>query len=119
MAPWFSPVSHGATLFGREGVTNNTEQVNTVRQCWAYNTSGQRCQKTPNHRGLHEIRQTWDDTQCLTPDAQVPQTRELRALPIDIPIPAPATADEQSKCVACKHRHRGGECQCGCHEHIG
>jgi len=89
--------------------------IETPRQCWAYDQRGQRCQKTPNHRGLHEVRHTWDDTQCFTPGKAHPNPPTYVPPPMSVPDPAPASVP---KCVACGHMHKGGECKCGCHEHI-
>jgi len=95
-----------------------TEQ--NKRQCFAYNTAKQRCSKAANHRGLHEIRFTWNDEECFNPDVPpltTPQPMPLPALPTPIPDDAPPATP--TKCVACGHLHKAGECKCGCHEHIG
>jgi len=81
----------------------------TIRQCWAYSKSGQRCEHPAGHPGNHVIMAEWGDDECATP--QPPATAPPP------PLPAPLT-QTTSKCVACGHAH-SGECKCGCHEFIG
>lgn len=84
----------------------------TIRQCWAYNHRGQRCEHPAGHPGNHVITDEWSDDECFTPSKSTPQPRQ----PIPMPIPEDIPV---GKCVACSHTHKGGQCKCGCHEHIG
>lgn len=92
-----------------------------IRQCWAYNQQGQRCDHPAGHPGNHVIMQEWTDDECATPGSTVVATvstaslREALAAPAP-PIPAPPADD---KCIACNHKHKGSACSCGCYEFIG
>lgn len=82
----------------------------TIRQCWAYNKQGQRCEHPAGHPGNHVIMAEWTDDECAMPQAPV-------SAPV-LPPPAPLETGPL-KCVACSHAHKGGECKCGCYEFIG
>ena len=80
-----------------------------IRQCWAFNFKGHRCEHPAGHPGNHVVTAEWTDEECYAPPT---------GAPTPAPAPAPATLVTQ-KCVACQHMHKGGVCKCGCHEHIG
>jgi hypothetical protein len=87
-----------------------------IKQCWAYNKQGNRCEHPAGHNGNHIIEQTWTDEECAAPTQSAPATSNL------IQVSAPVTQvlqEEIIKCVACNHAHKNGECKCGCHEFIG
>ena len=86
-----------------------------IKQCWAYNKEGQRCEHPAGHPGNHVIMAEWSDEECFAP-MTTPLSRALGAAPVLAPPPPPPPA---TKCVACQHSHRGGECKCGCYEFIG
>lgn len=85
--------------------------METIRQCWAYNLKGQRCDHPAGHPGKHVVMDEWDDDECFNPIQ--------KAAPAPPPPPAPIGDPTVGKCVACQHMHKGGVCKCGCHEHIG
>lgn len=86
-----------------------------IRQCWAYNVGGQRCDMPAGHPGDHGIQMTWTDDECYAPiKHQLPAKG-----PSGASEPAPKPAPEATGCVACSHKHKGGECKCGCYEFIG
>jgi hypothetical protein len=87
-----------------------------IRQCWAHDTNGNRCQAKASHRGNHYLKIVWTDEECVG----LPLIKVLpdEPIPLAIPTPPPVQVDVTS-CVACHHRHRGGECKCSCKEFIG
>lgn len=85
--------------------------METIRQCWAYNHRGQRCEHPAGHPGNHVISDEWSDDDCFTPTSP--------AIKPVVPPPVPVAAPTAGKCVACSHAHKAGTCKCGCHEHIG
>lgn len=91
-----------------------TEQI---RQCWAYNVAGNRCDHPAGHVGKHMIATEWDDSECYAPSGfQTPtavQPPQTQPAPIEV---APVVV---TKCIACSHAHKSGVCKCGCHEFIG
>lgn len=85
-----------------------------IRQCWAFNRNGVRCEHPAGHPGKHVVTSEWGDDECFSP---------IKG-PVHTPKPLPAALEETvvteaTKCVACGHRHKGGECKCGCYEFIG
>ena len=86
-------------------------------QCWAYNTSGQRCSLDAGHDALHTIMSTWSDDECFSPIVhQLPKPQKPIPQP---PLPNLETPAVDGKCVACSHKHRDATCKCGCYEFIG
>jgi hypothetical protein len=79
-----------------------------IKQCWAYNKQGNRCEHPAGHSGDHVIQQTWTDEEC-----SVPGTLN------HIQASVPKLVEQTNKCVACGHAHRNAECKCGCHAFIG
>jgi hypothetical protein len=88
--------------------------MNEIRQCWAHDSKGNRCQAKASHRGDHYLKISWTDSECVG----APLMKILVDEPIPYTLPEPVKVDEGS-CVACHHRHRSGECKCGCKEYIG
>jgi len=84
----------------------------TIRQCWAFNKAGNRCDHPAGHPGNHAIETTWTDAECA--GAPLPQAQPALSVTDMSPAPTPAT-----KCAACSHAHRDGECKCGCYSFIG
>lgn len=89
-----------------------------VRQCFAYNIKGERCDHPAGHPGDHAITYAWTDDECAAPSLSskapapaAPQMPEMPPIPEAIPV--------QTGCIACSHKHKGGECKCGCYEFIG
>lgn len=85
------------------------------RQCWAHDTSGNRCTARAGHQGLHVRRIEWSDDQCAGASEPAPTqypTSNIQPIPVDQDTPT-------EQCVACRHRHKGSECRCGCKEYIG
>lgn len=85
-----------------------------IRQCWAYNRDGIRCEHPAGHPGKHVVTAEWGDDECFTPGTPKP--------PIAAPIPAAAplvATSQPEKCIACQHAHKAGPCKCGCYEYIG
>jgi len=90
-----------------------------IRTCWAFNSSGQRCEHPAGHPGNHVITATWTDDECFSPIRhQLPEPATAVKENTPIPLPEPL-AHEPLKCVGCGHQHKGGPCKCGCHEQIG
>ena len=85
-----------------------------IRQCWAHDLNGNRCQAKASHRGNHYLKISWSDAEC----AGAPLIKILEDEPIPYTLPEPPPVDP-SPCVACRHMHRTGECKCGCKEFIG
>lgn len=87
-----------------------------IRTCWAFNSSGQRCEHPAGHPGNHVITATWSDDECFSPiKHQLPDISTPAAV-----HPAPPVLESGPvKCVACGHQHKAGPCKCGCHEQIG
>lgn len=88
----------------------------TFRQCWAYNSKGQRCEHPAAHPGNHVVSSEWSDAECVAPTT-------VTVAPV-VTATAPSgtvtvTDPDSRTCVACGHRHKGGMCKCGCHEQIG
>lgn len=95
-----------------------------IRQCWAYNAQGIRCDHPAGHPGDHVTMTTWTDEECFSPIRhQLPPVAlttpllEKSKLP-SIPVPPDPPAADVGKCVACNHRHASGACKCGCYESI-
>lgn len=86
----------------------------TIRQCWAYNKDGQRCDHPAGHPGNHVVMAEWTDSECFSPIQH-----QLPAQPKPTIPAVPKPPAEPTKCVACQHMHKGGECKCGCYEFIG
>lgn len=94
------------------------EHLTRVRQCWAFNKDGIRCEHPAGHPGDHVVMASWSDEECYAPGKPQPQPM-MQMLPT-IPVSTtPSTTVESSKCVGCNHSHRGGPCKCGCYEFIG
>jgi hypothetical protein len=83
-----------------------------IKQCWAYNKKGQRCEHPAGHPGDHVVGVQWTDEECATPT-------ELAPPPPLPPLPPPVLVQEVVSCVACQHKHKGGACKCGCYEFVG
>lgn len=94
--------------------------ADTIKQCWAYNIEGQRCEHPAGHPGNHVITAEWTDEECYSPIRhqlpQQPMSEPTTGLVTLVENKAPV---EPAACVACNHHHRGGQCKCGCHEFIG
>jgi hypothetical protein len=90
--------------------------MDTIRQCWAYNADGARCEHPAGHPGNHLISKEWGDDECFSP-IRHQLSPPAPALPktgmSEAPPPPPG------KCVACSHSHKEGVCKCGCYEYIG
>lgn len=86
----------------------------TIRQCWAFNRAGNRCDHPAGHPGNHAIETTWTDAECA--GAPLPQAQPALSVTDMSPPPVPVAT---GKCVACSHAHRDGECKCGCYSFIG
>lgn len=85
-----------------------------IRQCWAYNVAGNRCDHPAGHAGKHMIATEWDDSECYAPNGfQTPTKPQPTPPPVVTEIPV------VTKCIACSHAHKSGACKCGCHEFIG
>lgn len=85
-----------------------------IRQCWAYNVAGNRCDHPAGHAGKHMIATEWDDSECYAPSGfQTPAKPQPTPPPVVTEIPV------ATKCIACSHSHKSGACKCGCHEFIG
>jgi hypothetical protein len=94
--------------------------MSELRNCFAYNQQGQRCDMPAGHPGDHAITTTWTDEECYAPySAPVPTPRVydgMASFPEGSlgPPPMPGDTDE---CLICDHRmHRGmckaDECDC-------
>lgn len=94
--------------------------MSEIRQCWAYNVAGQRCDMPAGHPGDHGIQFTWTDDDCYNPILSAGESRPSPAKPAAIvTLPTVPTQPTVIKCVACQHQHKNGECKCGCYEFIG
>jgi len=91
-----------------------------IRQCWAYNNEGQRCDHPAGHPNNHVVIKEWGDDECYSPIRhQLPEPALATAVKDIMPAPPPPPLVEVPlKCVACGHAHKGGTCKCGCHEMI-
>lgn len=89
--------------------------TDTIRQCWAYNVAGNRCDHPAGHPGKHMIATEWDDSECYAPNGFQTQTKAAAPV-VESETAIPATTN---KCIACNHAHKSGECKCGCHSFIG
>lgn len=92
--------------------------ADTVRQCWAYNKEGQRCDHPAGHPGNHVIMAEWTDEECFSPIQHQLPKQAVQSKP-EPPMTPISPKPEVTNCVACQHKHRGGECKCGCYEFIG
>jgi hypothetical protein len=81
-----------------------------IRQCWAFNQKGSRCEHPAGHPGDHMVGIQWTDAACAVPD-------ELKPIPY-VPTEKPVVETKPESCVACDHMHKAGVCKCGCYEHI-
>lgn len=91
-----------------------------IKQCWAYNIDGQRCEHPAGHPGNHVITAEWTDEECYSPIRHQLPVQTATTLPTSgVTVVTETIPEEPPACVACSHRHRGGQCKCGCHEHIG
>lgn len=92
--------------------------MDEIRQCWAFNSEGLRCDHPAGHVGEHINSTYWDDSECFAPaDPGTPATAKT-----GISVIPPVVAEEPApaaNCVACAHKHKGGTCRCGCYEYIG
>jgi hypothetical protein len=90
-----------------------------IRQCWAYNKEGQRCDHPAGHPNNHVVMKEWGDDECYSPIIhQLPAQATAVKENAPIPLPEPLV-HEPLKCVGCGHQHKGGPCKCGCYEFIG
>jgi predicted Zn-ribbon and HTH transcriptional regulator len=85
-----------------------------IKQCWAYNSAGNRCEHPAGHNGDHVIQQTWTDEEC-----SVPGTLNNIHVAEPLKILEKSLVEMPTKCVACGHAHKSSECKCGCHSFIG
>lgn len=93
-----------------------------IRQCWAYNKDGQRCDHPAGHPGNHVVMKEWGDDECYSPIVhQLPKTNPVQEHlnpPLSTVTAAPEPA-QPAACVGCNHHHKTGPCKCGCYEFIG
>lgn len=99
--------------------------MDQIRQCFAYNIKGERCDHPAGHPGEHAITYSWTDDECYEPGRAegIPMTKSREEAAIKfmeehrpvLPEPMP----EPVGCIACQHKHKGGACKCGCYEFIG
>ena len=88
--------------------------MENIRQCWAFNRDGVRCEHPAGHPGKHVVMSEWDDSECFAPIRhQLPEPKQLT------PTLTETVTTQPTKCIACGHQHKGGECKCGCYEFIG
>lgn len=90
--------------------------MDDIRQCFAYNNKGERCDHPAGHPGNHAITYTWADSECYRPTGTSQPIYQQPPAPIPLPVEVPVAP---ASCVACQHKHKDGPCKCGCYEFIG
>lgn len=90
-----------------------------IKQCWAYNREGQRCEHPAGHPGKHVITAAWTDDECYSPIKHQLPTVITTSSPAAPAIAVTTVDPENVSCVGCGHKHKSGACKCGCYEFIG
>lgn len=93
--------------------------TDTIRQCWAYNKDGQRCDHPAGHPGNHVVMKEWTDDECYSPIKHQLPTVVTTTMPSTATVSVNTVDPENIKCVGCGHQHKSGPCKCGCYEFIG